>query len=183
MAKKPNGFTTGPETRASYAHLLDKVSVNGGKPHYSCSFLIPKSDTKTVEAINKAIAAAYEDGKDRLKGTGKTVPPLSSLKSPLRDGDAEHPEREEYVGHYFINANNYNRKPSVVDMSLQPILDPDEIYSGMYCRAYCECYTFNTGVNKGIAISLEHVQKVADGERFGGGSVSVEDAFDDDFLS
>lgn len=183
--KRPTEFVLGPKTRASYAHLLEKTSIEGGKAHYSCSFLIRKDDEKSVNAVKKAIEAAYEEGKNTLKGTGKTVPAFSSLKSPLHDGDEEFPDRAEYKGCYFINANNYNRRPTIVDTNYQPIEDPNEIYSGMYCKAFCNAYAFNRGVNKGIAVALEHVMKVADGERFGGSFTSVEDAFDDDddFLS
>ena len=184
--RRATEFVLGPKTRASYVHLLEKTSVDGGKAHYSCMFLIRKDDTKSVEAVKRAIAAAYEEGKDKLKGTGRAVPTLESLKSPLRDADAEFPDREEYRGCYFLNANNYNRRPTLVDSELKAIEDPDEIYSGMYCRASCNAYAFNRGVNKGIAIGLEHVMKVADGERLGGSYTSVEDAFgeeDEDFLS
>ena len=185
MSKKATEFLLGPKTRACYVHLMDKTSVNGGNPHYSCCFLIRKDDAKTVESVKKALRAAYDEGQDTLKGTGKTVPTFEALKSPLRDGDVEHPDREEYKGCYFINANNYNRKPTVVDTEMNPIEDPNEIYSGMFCKAFCSAYVFNRGVNKGIAVSLEHVMTVSDGERLGGSPTSVTDAFsdDEDFLS
>lgn len=46
--------------------ILQRVGtkgVNGGRPKYSLSVIIPKSDTKTIEAIERAIQAAYEEGK------------------------------------------------------------------------------------------------------------------------
>ena len=184
--KKATEFVLGPKTRASYVHLLEKTSVRGGKEHYSCSFLISKEDEKSVEAVKRAIKAAYEEGKDKLKGTGKTAPAFETLKSPLRDGDIKFPDRGEYKGCYFLNANNYNRRPTVVDAEFNPIENPEEIYSGMYCKAFCKAYAFNMGLNKGIALSLEHVMKVADGSRLGGAFTSVEDAFsedEEDFLS
>ena len=187
MSKKATSFTLGAKTRASYAHLFEKTSVNGGNPHYSCSFLIRKDDTKSVNAVKAAIKAAYDEGINTLKGTAKTAPSFESLKSPLRDGDQEFPDRPEYKGCYFINANNYNRKPTVIDSEFKPIDDPEEVYSGMYCKAHCNAYAFNRGVNKGIAFGLEHVMKVADGERLGGSYTSVQEAFadddDEDFLS
>ncbi len=64
-------------------------SINGGAPKYSVSLIIPKSDTVTVNKIKAAIEAAYEEGQSKLKGNGKTVPALSILKTPLRDGDLE----------------------------------------------------------------------------------------------
>ena len=38
--------------RLSYANVWEPVSINGGTPKYSVSLIIPKSDTKTIEAIN-----------------------------------------------------------------------------------------------------------------------------------
>ena len=67
--RRPTEFVLGAKTRASYVHLLEQTSVDGGKPHYSCMFLIRKDDKKSVEAVKKAIAAAYEEGKDKLKET------------------------------------------------------------------------------------------------------------------
>ena len=49
---------TGVNTRLSYFHGWEPVSINGGAEKYSVSVLIPKDDTETVNAINKAIDAA-----------------------------------------------------------------------------------------------------------------------------
>ena len=53
---------TGTNTRLSYFHGWEPVSINGGAEKYSVSVLIPKDDTATVNAINAAIDAAIEDG-------------------------------------------------------------------------------------------------------------------------
>lgn len=100
---------TGPRTRWSYANVWDPKSINGGTPKYSVSLIIPKSDKKTVEAIKAAIQAAYEEGESKLKGNGKTVPALSVIKTPLRDGDVERPDDPVYADAYFINANSATR--------------------------------------------------------------------------
>lgn len=110
---------TGVNTRWSYANVWDPKSINGGAPKYSVSLIIPKSDTATVEKIKAAIQAAYEDGESKLKGNGKTVPALSVLKTPLRDGDLERPDDEAYKGCYFINANSATA-PGIVDADSNP---------------------------------------------------------------
>lgn len=176
---------TGPSTRMSYANLNEPKSINGGTPKYSVSLIIPKSDTKTVEKVKAAIQAAYEEGQSRLKGNGKSVPALSVLKTPLRDGDTERPDDEAYANSYFINANSAT-KPGIVDAACNPILETSEIYSGFYGRASINFYAFNSNGNKGIACGLNNVQKLRDGEPLGGKS-RAEDDFsgldDDDFLS
>ena len=181
----PLKVVTGPDTRFSYVNAWEPKSINGGTPKYSVSLIIPKSDTKTIQRVKTAIEAAYNEGESKLKGNGRTVPPLTSLKTPLRDGDLERPDDPVYANAYFVNANN-NSAPGIVDVNCQPILERSEIYSGVYGRASVNFYAFNTNGNKGIACSLNNLQKIRDGEPLGGKS-NAEDDFatedDDDFLS
>lgn len=187
MAKfiNPTKVITGVNTRWSYVNAWEPKSINGGAPKYSVSLIIPKSDTKTIEKIQAAIQAAYDEGQGKLKGNGKSVPALSVLKTPLRDGDAERPDDEAYADSYCINANS-GTAPGIVDADCQPILDRSEVYSGVYGRASINFYAFNSNGNKGIACGLNNLQKIKDGEPLGGKS-RAEDDFDteedDDFLS
>lgn len=181
----PTKVITGVNTRWSYANVWDPKSINGGAPKYSVSLIIPKSDTATINKINAAIQAAYEEGQSKLKGSSKSVPALSSLKTPLRDGDAERPDDPVYANAYFINANS-STAPGIVDADRQQIIDRSEVYSGVYGRASINLYAFNSNGNKGIACGLNNLQKIRDGEPLGGKS-RAEDDFDteddDDFLS
>jgi hypothetical protein len=130
----PMKVITGPLTRWSFANVWEPKSINGGAPKYSVSLIIPKSDTKTVALIKAAIEAAYHDGEVKLKGNGRTVPPLSSIKTPLRDGDIDRPDDLAYADSYFINANSAT-EPGIVDADCNPILTRSEVYSGVYGRA------------------------------------------------
>ena len=164
---------TGVNTRWSYANVWDPKSINGGAPKYSVSLIIPKSDTTTVNKIKAAIQAAYDEGQSKLKGNGKSVPALSAIKTPLRDGDLERPDDEAYKNSYFINANS-STAPGIVDADRQPILERSEVYA------------FNSNGNKGIACGLNNLQKIRNGEPLGGKS-RAEDDFataddEDDFL-
>ena len=82
MAKvmNPTKVITGPETRWSYANVWEAKSINGGAPKFSVSLIIKKDDP-TIEKIKAAIQAAYEEGQAKLKGNGKSVPPLSRTRS------------------------------------------------------------------------------------------------------
>lgn len=181
----PMKVITGPETRWSYVNIWEAKSINGGTPKYSVSLIIPKSDKKTVAKIQAAIEAAYHEGESKLKGNGKSVPALSVLKTPLRDGDTERPDDPAYANSYFVNANSATA-PGIVDADRQEIIDRSEVYSGVYGRASINFYAFNSNGNKGIACGLNNLQKVKDGEPLGGKS-KAEDDFatdeDDDFLS
>jgi len=179
VVNDPTKITTGI-VRLSYANLNQPKSINDGEPKYSASVLIPKTDKKTLERVDAAILAAYKDGEGKLRGKGKVVPAMAALKLPLRDGDAERPEDEAYEGHFFLNANNKDR-PDCVDLNLQEIIDPSELYSGMYARVRLGFYAFNTDGGKGIAVALNGVQKVKDGTHLGGREKASE-VFDDGFV-
>ena len=180
----PMKVITGPNTRWSYANVWEPKAINGGTPKYSVSLIIPKSDTVTINKIKAAIEAAYKEGEAKLKGNGRSVPALSVLKTPLRDGDVERPDDEAYANAYFVNANS-TTAPGIVDADRQPILERSEVYSGVYGRASINFYAFNSNGNKGIACGLNNLQKIRDGEPLGGKS-RPEDDFeeeDEDFLS
>lgn len=178
----PMKVITGPDTRWSYANVWEPKSINGGAPKYSVSLIIPKSDAKTVSKIQAAIEAAYREGEAKLKGNGKSVPALSAIKTPLRDGDTERPDDPAYAGAYFANATS---APGIVDADRNPILTRSEVYSGVYGRASITFYAFNSSGNRGIACGLNNLQKIRDGEPLGG-KASAESDFatdeDDDFL-
>ena len=176
----PTRIITG-DCRISYANIRHAKYINGGTPKFSTSVLIPKSDTVTIARVKKAIQAAYEEGESKLKGNGKSVPPLATLKTPMRDGDLERPDDPAYEGHWFVNANS-STAPCVVDINRQPIIDTSEIYSGVYARVSLSFYAFNSNGNKGIACGLQNIQKVRDGESLGG-RTKAEDDFNDGYQS
>ena len=158
--------------RLSYANVWEPASINGSNPKYSVSLIIPKSDTKTIAAINAAVDAAIKEGAAKFGGK---IPNKAALKLPLRDGDVER-EDEAYQGAYFVNANS-REKPGVVDRRRIPITDPLMVYSGCYVRASISFYPFNTNGNRGIACGLQNVQLWCDGEPLNG-RVRAEDEFD-----
>lgn len=167
--------------RLSYEHVWEPASINGSNPKYSASLIIPKSDKKTIDAINAAIDNAIRDGAGKFGGK---IPNKAALKLPLRDGDIERDD-EAYKGCFFVNANSTSQ-PQIVDRTVQPILDRSEVYSGCYVRASINFYAFNSNGNKGVACGLGNIQKVRDGEPLGGRSSAADDFAtdpDDDFLS
>ena len=160
-------FITG-KVRFSYANVFQPAETPNGTLKYSVSILIPKSDKDTVARFQKAF--------DELKAAnanyfGGSIPKM--LKGGLRDGDAEKDD-PVYAGHYFINASS-NEKPGIVDADLNPIIDTSEFYSGCYGRASITLYPYDTSGSKGIAAGLNNVQKLEDGEKFGGTTSAAAD--------
>ena len=129
--------------------------------------IIPKDDEQTVNAIKEAIKLAYKEGESRLKGNNGKLPTLESLRIPLHDGDLEKQGEEIYQNAFYINAKT-NKKPGIVDKYLREITNEEEVYSGCYGRASITFYAYNSNGNKGIACSLNNLQKIKDGERLSG---------------
>lgn len=171
------------KVRLSYCHVFDPEINEEGKAKYSTAIIIPKSDTKTLDAIAKAIEQAKRQG--AASKWGGKVPPR--LKEPLRDGDEERPDDEAYANSYFMNCSCFT-KPGIIDKNRRPIIDSSEIYSGCYAFASISFYPFDVSGNRGIACGLNNLMKVADGEMLGGranaeddfAGISVDD--DDDLL-
>lgn len=181
LKANPSKVITGV-VRLSYANVWEPKSINGGTEKYSVSLIIPKSDTKTINAINKAVDAAIEEGRGKFGGK---IPNKTALKLPLRDGDIDRPNDEAYANSYFINANS-STAPQIVDKQVEPILDRSDVYSGVYARVSINFYAFNSNGNRGIACGLGNIQKIRDGEPLGGKTSAADDfssEYDsDDFL-
>lgn len=166
MATKNPRVVTG-KVRLSYVYAFQpQVKQDGTVGKYGVAILIPKTDKETIAKVNKAFEEAKANSASYFGGT---VPKL--LKGGLRDGDLEK-EEAEYAGCMFINANSAKR-PGVVDVDMNPVLDADELYSGCYGRVAIEFYPYQVEGSKGIACGLGNIQKVEDGERLGGGGVAA----------
>ena len=160
------------KVRFSYVHVFaPHANAEGQEPKYSVSIIIDKRDTATLNRIRAAIEEAKMNGKEKWGGKVPT-----NLKMPLHDGDLEREGDPAYKNSYYCSCTS-KRKPGVVDKDLNPIIDPDEVYSGCYGRAALNLYPFNAAGTKGVAVGLNHIQKLEDGERLGGSGISVEAAF------
>lgn len=159
--------------RLSYAHVWEPASINDSdEKKYSASIIIPKSDTKTIKAIQAAVEAAKRVGMEKKWG-GKLP---KNLKLPLRDGDEER-EDEAYQDSYFVNASS-KQAPQIVGPRCTQIMSQDEVYSGCYCVASLNFYPFDTNGSRGIACGLNNIMKIRDGEPLGG-RASAESDFAD----
>ena len=171
--------TTG-EVRLSYVHLFKPYAFQPGQEEkFSCTILIPKSDTETMARINNAVAAATEKGvSDKWNGVRPPVIP-----NPVYDGDGVRPSDgmafgPECRGHYMLTASaKADYPPEVVDAQLNPIINRSEIYSGIYARVNISFFPYAFGGKKGIGCGLGPVQKTRDGEPLGGSAPKASQVF------
>jgi len=169
MTENKRKVITG-KVRFSYANVHEpRALAEGEEATYSVALLIDKEDEKTIAKIEKAVDAAIKEGADKLKKT-----PKNKIKLPLRDGDEDKPDDENYQGKLFVNAKT-RQKPQIVDKDLDPIIDKADFYSGCYGRASVIFYAFDMNGNKGVACLLQNLQKLEDGEPFGGQSKAEDD--------
>lgn len=163
-------------TRWSFLHIWEPVSINGERPKYSITLVI-KKDSPDMDVIRNAIKSVYKNSAAVLMDESGTVPPLATLRLPIRDGDKDRPDDPSYANCYYINAYSVYA-PGIVDQDLNEIKDRNQIYSGCFGRASISFYAFNTGETAGIACSLNNLQKIKDGERYDKSSATTS-AFDD----
>ncbi len=171
--------TTG-EVRLSYVHLFKPyAAMQGQEEKYSCTILVPKTDTDTMARINAAIEAAKQRGiSDKWNGQ---CPPI--VPTPVYDGDGVRPSDgmefgPECKGHWVFTASaKADYPPEVVDSNGNPVINQSEVYSGMYAYVNVSFYPYAFGGKKGIGCGLGPVMKRRDGEALGGGHISAAQAF------
>lgn len=173
-------ITTGIGT-ISFPHLFPATASKNdkGETVYDVQIIIPKSQREDLRALLSAI---------KKVGEAKWGANWKKVRQPLRDGDKEKDELtedgstkgEKYperLGCYFINARS-TKPVGVYDRQRNPIHNADEVYGGCKGKVALTFYPYSTSGNNGIGAALNGVQKVADGESFGGGKPSVESMFD-----
>jgi hypothetical protein len=178
MAKKE--FTgvnvTTPICRLAFPALFEKRpkfgSTDESKGEYSVVMLFDKTQDLSVLKNAMLQAARNEFG---------TNVDLRSLDlKRIKDGDqpnSEGVQRPEFKGKWVIRAKTSLGQPGVVDASLNKIIDPAEIYSGVYAHVNVTAKAY-TMPSKGVTFYLNHVQKVKDGEPFQKGA-QAQDVFEE----
>lgn len=164
------------DVRFSYCHLFQPQQRPGQEPKYGVTILVPKTNTAAKAAIDQAISAAIEAGVS--KAWGGVRPPQPALC--VHDGDGVRPSDgmpygEECKGCWVFTASSKDA-PFVVDAQVQRIIDPTQVYSGMWGNVNVAFFAYNSNGKKGVGCALNGVQKVRDGEPLSG-RVTAEEAF------
>ena len=169
---KENKVIFGP-CRLSYTHVFNRYNPDGPQEEgkFMTNVLIPKDEKETITAINKAIEEAKKQA--IVSKWGGKEP--KKLDMPLRDGDEK--DDENYDGHFFVNAKS-NTRPGIVDRKKVPIVDEEEVYSGVWAVVSVTFFGYDKNGNKGVACGLNNIMKFKDDEHFGG-RVSAESDFGD----
>jgi len=153
-----------PEFRGSFVHLAEPHAIGDSDPAYSMAVAIPKSETEWLKKLDEEIKEVA------IAKFGK-IPP--KLKLTLRDGDEE--GRPEFVGCMVFNTKSKTR-PGIVDSDLQPILDPELLYSGAWYRVSIQPFAWShPSSGSGVSLGLQNVLWVKDGDDYSGRAAAATD--------
>lgn len=153
--------------RGSFMDIFRAKAVNDGEPRFSANFLLDKvKDAKQIKKVEDAIDALLKE-----KNKGKKLP---VDKVCLRDGDEK--DYDGYEGQMFISAAN-KKRPTVVDRDKSPLAEEDgKPEAGDYINAVIRLWWQDNKFGKRVNASLEVVQYVKEGVRFGAPKVDLDEA-------
>jgi len=162
-----------------------KAPTDGnGKAAYSATFLFApgSQEEKDIKAAMSAEAKARWGEKaptvyKQLVAAGRIC---------LRNGDSK-ADYEGFEGNMFVAARSTTKKPTVYGPD-KSVIDRDNDnapYSGCYVRASVEIYTIDKPgeIGKRICCGLTAVQKIKDGDSFGGAAKADPNDFEETDIS
>lgn len=167
-----------PVFRVSFPSVFEASSYEGGAPKFSvCAVFTPASFTAKDKVLWKAMTdLADEVALERFKKKLAALP--NNFKKPFRDGA----EKADLVGFgegkVFCNLSS-KMKPGIIGLDKTPITDPEEFYPGVYARATVTAYAYDN-VGKGVALGLQNLQKIKDGDRLDSRTDAEDDFGSDD---
>jgi len=173
---------TTPVFRAAFTQVFEAKQINGqGKAKFSVAMLFDPKEIKKDPQQQRLLKVMVDMVDVVAKEKWTKIP--AKLKKPFKDGDEQINSKtdevyEGFAGMKVVNASSETR-PGLVDQEMNPITEPGEFYGGVYAQATVNIYAWEhpTG-GKGVSIGLQNIQKVRDGDAFGGGKSSPEDDFE-----
>jgi hypothetical protein len=165
--KKKTEIKVGPFV-GSYVTLYEPRAANDdSSPKYGMSMVVPKNiDPKSSAGISFEQLKRVIDMVAREKFGPNYKDRRPAIKLPIRDGDADKPDKKEYANSFFFNCSS-KRQPGVVDRNLKKIMS-DRVYSGNKYVVQVNVYPFDRKDSKGIALGLNNVLLAEMGERIDG---------------
>lgn len=174
---------TTPVFRGCFTNsVFSAQSYGDGDPKFGITALWTPAGFGPNDKVRwkKLIAALDAESKKAFKMGWKDLP--ANYRKGIRDG-LEKPELEGFVkGTRFASLTTKN-PPGVAkymgsgqpDIAIHPEHgNQDEVYSGAYYQATVNVFSFNNK-GKGVALGLQNIRKVRDGERLDGRRNATED--------
>lgn len=179
-----------PESRISFEVLGKPKGYKDAPPpapqRWGSTFLIPQG-SDLAKTVDKAIAEVAE-AKWGKKAKLYLEDILADKKASCWvNGDKK--EYDGYQGMMALTAYRYEEKgrPLVMDSDTSPVYKADgtlyegkggRIYSGCFVKAKVDIYAQDNSNGKGIRAELKVVQRLRNGDAFGGGTPPTADGFE-----
>lgn len=169
------------DVRFSYLNAFQaKPPFNNpnGEAKFSTTILVPKTNQQAKALMDQAIEQAIVEG--TISKWGGVRPPQPAIC--VHDGDGVRPSDgqsfgAECKGCWVLTASaKADHPPFVVDAQVQPIIDPTQVYSGMWGNVSVSFFAYNNAGKKGIGCGLNGLQKIRDDEPLSA-RVTAQDAF------
>ena len=186
-----------PRVRISFTDtLLTPGVANGvedGRPSYGCNIILEKShpnfaalDARIREALSEA--GRQFNGKENLyKTVAEDNPKRVAYRNGNRFKNTDGVIYDGYEGNFAISAKGPKagrERPKLLDRRKRDVTRDDKdipvvFYSGTYADVICSFYATDKG-GQGIFCSIDAIRSHEEGERLGGGGITVtDDMFDD----
>ena len=174
------------DVRCSFLTLGEPEQYQGKGPfRWSATALVPYESPlrKKVEDALKQVAREKWEKKWENIYESLIVDPKGCCWI-----DGKRKEYDGYQGHFALSAHRYQDKgrPLVMDTDKSPIYKPNNevyegkggrIYSGCFVNMQVEFWAQQNDTGKGLRASLLGIQRVRDGDAFGGGAAPSADDF------
>lgn len=169
---RPNGIIFSGPVRLSFANLFKpgKPNQEGGEGKFGAALLFPPGTNMSVFQ-DAWLAEAHRSFPKNWDAAGNPV----GLHAPFHDQAEKAFGAKPYAGYtpgaiYFSATSNF--KPSIVDSSMNPVVDETKGYSGVWAFVGMNVYTY--GVNpprpkKGVGFGCQTVMLIADDVKMSGG--------------
>lgn len=161
-----------PRARLSFPSLFKMRQMDeDSTPRYECQLIFAAADANSarIQALKEACAkvAAEKWGQKRP----------ANLRSPFRKCE-EKPDLKGYEepGSIFVTTSTHRRPHCLLPGG--GAAGEDDLYAGCYVVALVSPYAYENKGNRGVALGLDAIYKVADGEELSGGGVSIQSAKD-----
>ncbi|VWC95564.1 hypothetical protein BLA39750_02197 [Burkholderia lata] len=164
-----------PEFRAGFISVFKATSTKNDDGTMSA----PKFSVRAAFPPNTDLSALKKEAEAAAQAKwGNNIP--KSLRSPFRLNE-ELDKPVQGIGDdwtIMTFSANEDRRPGIVDATLQDIIDSTQAYSGAWFRCQVRAYAYEAKGNKGVAFGLQNVQKLRDDDPIGGGNMPASKAFE-----
>lgn len=173
IADKTKNIITCP-VRLAYANLVKPAKPMDGagpdaKPSYNTALLFPALATPIISSVMVPMWLEMVR-REFPTNIGADGNPLG-LYNPFRDQSEKQNQNGFTAGCIFLSSVGTHFKPQIVDSAMNPIVDENRIYSGVWAIVAISMFVFGKSPSrpkKGVTFGLQTVMLFADDTNVGG---------------